>query len=102
MDRDGDVSRRPFGLAVGGNETHHSGHDEPHAEDQDKDNERAGGTGDKYVRDPVFLASVLFLVGISGHFPLRQARYGLIGIGTLILIFAVLQLLGLPGPPGGL
>ena len=53
------------------------------------DGPKAAGTGDKYVRDPVFLASVLFLVGISGHFALRQARYGLIGIGTLILMFAV-------------
>jgi hypothetical protein len=59
----------------------------------------AGATGDKYVRDTVFLATVLFLVGISGHFPLRQARYGLIGIGALILVFAVVQLLGLPAPP---
>jgi len=62
----------------------------------------AGATGDKYVRDTVFLATVLFLVGISSHFPLRQARYALIGVGTLILIFSVIQLLGLPGPPGGL
>ncbi len=59
----------------------------------------AGATGDKYVRDTVFLATVLFLVGISGHFPLRQARYGLIAIGALILVFAVVQLLGLPAPP---
>jgi hypothetical protein len=59
----------------------------------------AGATSDDYVRDTVFLATVLFLVGISGHFPLRKARYGLIGIGTLILLFAVLQLLGLPEPP---
>ena len=35
----------------------------------------AGATGDKYVRDTVFLATVLFLVGISSHFPLRGARY---------------------------
>ena len=62
----------------------------------------AGGTSDKYVRDTVFLATVLFLVGISGHFPLRSARYGLIGIGSVILVFAVIQLLSLPGPPGGL
>src|SRR5271165_7687831 len=62
----------------------------------------AGTTGDKYVRDTVFLATVLFLVGISGHFPLRQARYALVAVGTLILAFAVIQLLGLPGPPGGL
>jgi hypothetical protein len=59
----------------------------------------AGTTGDKYVRDTVFLATVLFIVGISGHFPLRQARYGLIGVGALILVFAVVQLLGLPAPP---
>lgn len=59
----------------------------------------AGATGDKYVRDTVFLATILFLVGISGHFPLRQARYALIGVGSLILVFAVVQLLGLPGPP---
>lgn len=62
----------------------------------------AGATGDKYVRDTVFLATVLFLVGISGHFPLRGARYALIGVGALILAFSVVQLLGLPGPPGGL
>ncbi|MGO9489339.1 MAG: hypothetical protein ACLQBB_09975 [Solirubrobacteraceae bacterium] len=62
----------------------------------------AGGTADKYVRDTVFLATVLFLVGISGHFPLRQARYGLVGVGSAILVFAVIQLLSLPGLPGGL
>jgi hypothetical protein len=60
---------------------------------------QAGATGDKYVRDTVFLATVLFLVGISSHFPLRQARYSLIVVGALILVFAVVQLLGLPGPP---
>ncbi len=59
----------------------------------------AGATGDKYVRDTVFLATVLFLVGISSHFPLRQARYPLIAVGTLILAFSIVQLLGLPGPP---
>jgi hypothetical protein len=62
--------------------------------------EKAGGTSDKYIRDTVFLATVLFLVGISGHFRIRQARYGLIGIGVLFLAFSVVQLLGLPGPPG--
>jgi len=62
----------------------------------------AGATGDKYVRDTVFLASVLFLVGISSHFPLRSARYALIGVGCVILAFAVVQLLGLPGLPGGI
>jgi hypothetical protein len=59
----------------------------------------AGSTADKYIRDTVFLATVLFLVGIAGHFPVRQARLGLITVGGALLVFAVIQLLGLPGPP---
>jgi hypothetical protein len=59
----------------------------------------AGDTADKYIRDTVFLASVLFLVGISSQFSLKGARYGLIGVGAAILVFAVIQLLGLPAPP---
>ena len=49
--------------------------------------------------DTVFLATVLFLVGISGHFRIRQARYALIVVGALLLGFSIVQLLGLPGPP---
>ena len=59
----------------------------------------AAATGDKYVRDTVFLASVLFLVGISSHFPARGGRYGLIFIGVVILAFSVIQLAELPGLP---
>jgi hypothetical protein len=59
----------------------------------------AGATADKYIRATVFLATVLFMVGISGHFRISQARLGLIGAGGLVLAFAVIQLLGLPGPP---
>jgi hypothetical protein len=59
----------------------------------------AGSTSDNYVRDTVFLATVLFLVGISGHFRIRQARYALITVGVLLLGFSVVQLLGLPAPP---
>jgi hypothetical protein len=61
--------------------------------------ESAGGTSDKYIRDTVFLATVLFLVGISGHFRIRQARYALVGFGLLLLAFSVIQLAGLPAPP---
>jgi hypothetical protein len=60
---------------------------------------KAGQTADRYIRATVFLATVLFLVGISGHFRIRQARIGLIGAAGLLLAFAVSQLLGLPGPP---
>jgi hypothetical protein len=59
----------------------------------------AGGTADKYVRDTVFLATVLFLIGISGHVKVRQARYGLVGVGVALLAFSVIQLIGLPPPP---
>jgi hypothetical protein len=59
----------------------------------------AAATSDKYVRDTVFLASVLFLVGISSHFPSRGGRIGLIVIGVAILIFAIVQLAALPGLP---
>ncbi len=59
----------------------------------------AGGTADKYVRDTVFLAAVLFLIGISGHVKLRQACYGLVGVGVMLLTFSVVQLIGLLPPP---
>jgi hypothetical protein len=59
----------------------------------------ASGTADKYVRLTVFLAAVLFLVGIASHFAARAARYGLIGIASVLLIVSAVQLLGLPGPP---
>jgi hypothetical protein len=59
----------------------------------------AGATADKYIRDTVFLATVLFLVGISGHFRIHVARLGLIGLAMALLIFSAIQLLGLPAPP---
>lgn len=58
-----------------------------------------GSNSDEYVRDTVFLATVLFLVGISGHFQIRPARLALVGVGVALLVFSVVQLLGLPAPP---
>jgi hypothetical protein len=58
-----------------------------------------GGHGDDYVRTTVYLASVLFLVGISGHFRLAGARFGLIAVAGVILVFVVSQLMILPRPP---
>jgi hypothetical protein len=63
------------------------------------DGSAAGATSDKYIRGTVFLATALFLVGINGHFRIRRARLGLIGVGGCLLVFAVMQLLGLPAPP---
>lgn len=58
-----------------------------------------GQDGDDYVRTTVYLATVLFLVGVSTHFPVRVARYGLLGIGAIILVFSIVQLILLPKPP---
>jgi len=59
----------------------------------------AGSNSDGYVRTTVYLATVLFLVGISGHFRVRAARLGLIGIGGVILAFSCVLLLLAPKPP---
>jgi hypothetical protein len=74
--------------------------DDTKAEDFFTEGTHAGATADDYIRVTVFLATVLFLVGIGGHFRIRQARWALIAVGTLLLVFSVIQLTGLPEPPG--
>jgi len=64
-----------------------------------RDGETDGSTADKYVRLTVVLASILFLVGISTHFPYRGVRYGLIGLGIALLVLSLVQLSALPLPP---
>ena len=61
--------------------------------------EHAADTSDKYIRTTVILASVLFLVGISSHFPLRGVRIGLISVGVALLLVAVVSIIILPPPP---
>jgi hypothetical protein len=61
--------------------------------------EQSGSNADGYVRTTVYLATVLFLVGISGHFKVRAARMGLIGIAGVILVFSVVSLILAPKPP---
>jgi hypothetical protein len=61
--------------------------------------QHAAETGDKYIRTTVILASVLFLVGISSHFPLRGVRIGLITVGVALLLVAVVSIIILPPPP---
>lgn len=60
----------------------------------------AGGYADDYVRTTVYLATVLFLVGISGHFRVRGARIGLVSVAGVILTYAVVLLVLAPKPPG--
>ncbi len=70
------------------------------ADELAREGAEAGSNADDYVRTTVFLASVLFLVGISGHFRVRAARYGLVGVGTAILALSVWLLIASPPPPG--
>jgi len=63
------------------------------------DGQKNGSTADKYVRLTVVLASILFLVGISTHFPFRGVRFGLIGLSVALLALSLVQLAGLPLPP---
>ena len=62
---------------------------------------QAGLTGDNYVQITVFLAAVLFLVGIGSSFKLHGVRYALISFGTVLLIVAVVLILKQPGLPAG-
>jgi hypothetical protein len=59
----------------------------------------AGAVGDEYVRITVFLAAVLFLVGIGSSFKLHGVRYALIALGSVLLVLAVTLILQQPGPP---
>ena len=59
----------------------------------------AATTGDNYVRITVFLAAVLFLVGIGSSFKLPGARYALVAFGSVLLVVAVVLILQQPALP---
>jgi hypothetical protein len=59
----------------------------------------AGEVGDDYIRITVFLAAVLFLVGIGSTFKLPTIRYALISVGSLLLLLATVLILQQPGLP---
>ena len=61
--------------------------------------EKAAEHGDDYIRATVILASVLFIIGISSHFPTRGIRIGLITVGVVLLVVAAVDIASLPGPP---
>src|SRR5450631_233293 len=60
---------------------------------------RDGLVGDDYVRITVFLAAVLFLLGIGSSFKLHGVRYALITFGSVLLILSVVLILRQPGLP---
>ena len=58
-----------------------------------------GLVADNYVRITVFLAAILFLVGIGSSFKLNGVRYALITFGSVLLIVSVTLILRQPGLP---
>ncbi len=60
---------------------------------------QAATTGDNYIRITVFLAAVLFLVGIGSSFKLTGVRYALVGFGSVLLILSIVLILQQPGLP---
>jgi hypothetical protein len=61
--------------------------------------DRAGRVGDDYIRITVFLAAILFLVGIGSTFNLHAIRYALIILGAMLLVLAIVLLVLQPGLP---
>jgi hypothetical protein len=79
--------------------------DQAKAEELDREavaaaGQHAGVVGDDYIRITVFLAAVLFLIGIGSTFKLHTIRNTLIGVGSLLLILATVLILRQPGLPG--
>ena len=60
---------------------------------------QAGATSDNYVQITVFLAAVLFLVGIGSSFKLYGVRYALISFGAALLIISLVLIGQQPGLP---
>jgi hypothetical protein len=59
----------------------------------------AAVVGDEYIRITVFLAAVLFLVGIGSTFKLPNVCYALIAVGAVLLILASVLIVRQPGIP---
>ncbi len=68
------------------------------ADDYYDEGQHDARVGDDYVRTTVILASVLFIVGISSHFQLRNVRLGLVAVGVVLLGFAAVEIATLPLP----
>ena len=53
-------------------------------------------TGDKYVRNTVLFASVLFLVAMAQRITGKGARFTANGIAIALLAFVTISMIGLP------
>jgi len=53
-------------------------------------------TGDEYVRITVFLATVLLLTALAQRFKIPAARIGMLGVASVMLIFAMYWIVTFP------
>jgi hypothetical protein len=56
----------------------------------------ARDNGDKYVRSTILLATILFIVAMSQRFRARGVRRALLGVGFVLLVFGLFNVLRYP------
>ena len=60
---------------------------------------QAGSNADNYIRDTIYLATILFLIGISGHFRFLGIRVGLVILSGVMMIIAIFTIATAPPIP---
>jgi hypothetical protein len=59
----------------------------------------AGSNADNYIRDTIYLATILFLIGISGHFRFLRIRVSLVLLSGLMMSIAIVEIATSPPVP---
>jgi hypothetical protein len=60
---------------------------------------QAGSNADNYIRDTIYLATILFLIGISGHFRFIRIRIALVTLSGIMMIVAIIEIAASPPIP---
>jgi hypothetical protein len=60
---------------------------------------QAGSNADNYIRDTIYLATILFLIGISGHFRFVRIRVSLVVLSGIMMLVAVFEIVTSPPIP---
>jgi hypothetical protein len=60
---------------------------------------QAGSNADNYIRDTIYLATILFLIGISGHFRFLRIRLALVALSGIMMIIAIVEIATSPPIP---
>jgi hypothetical protein len=60
---------------------------------------QAGSNADTYIRDTIYLATILFLIGISGHFRFLRIRLALVSLSAIMMIVAIVEIATSPPIP---